>query len=320
MAITVSAIISEWGALYRAGLATVSDLMVKLMEKSETEALFPLRVTESTIMEKATAEFSSVVQAFQKAFTPKSGVTFLPRKIPLQRLKIDVAEYPDDLSDSWLGFLTDNKLDRKQWPFVRWWLTNLIAKGKEDIEKFEIYLGEPAAVTPGTANDVGENMLGLRKQIRDGVDDGDINSIAQGAIPTGAVDMVDYIEEWFRQIPELLRNEIDVVCVSRSIRDLFQRGMRLKYDQNYNQTADKRLTIMDTNVEIKGLLSQTGSDLIWATPKWNRQMGIKGPANPTMFQLESEDRKVKAFTDWYQGVGFWIHEYVYCNDQDLEEA
>lgn len=312
----IADIITEWGAVYRAEGQGIQDLMIKLMQKSETEALFPVRITEKTILEKAVAEFSRVLQRFQKGFTPIGTTTFTPTKIPLWKQKIDVSEYPDDLEESWLGFLADSALDRRQWPFVTWWLTNLLSKAAEDLEKDEIFWGVPGTITAGTATAAKTNMLGIRKQINDAITATDIAPVVMGAVPTTASDVVAYIETFWKSIPELIRSQMDVLVMRPGIRDLFREGMRAKYNMNYAQVGSL-LTIIDTNVQVVGVESHTGSDKMWATPSWNRQRGLKKPANETFFEVEKVDRQVKAYTDFYKGVGFWIPQYVYTNDQDL---
>src|SRR3546814_6502021 len=90
--ITITDVITEWGAVYRAGGEGVKDLLTKLKQRSVTAKYFPTRITEKTVLEKALAEFTRVLQRFQKGWTPIGGTTFTPEKIPLYKLKIDLEE------------------------------------------------------------------------------------------------------------------------------------------------------------------------------------------------------------------------------------
>lgn len=317
-ALTVAAIITEWGLLYRAGMATVKDLMIQLMVKSETEKIFARRVTDSTIMEKAFVEFSSVLQRYQNKWTPFGGATFTPEKIALFKLKIDVEAYPDDIEQTWLGFLADNNLDRKLWPFTKWYATYLLAKSVEDYEKNEIFGGVPAPVVVGTPNAPGTNVLGIRKQLNDGHAAGQTMTLAVGAVPTDPVLFVEYIEEMYSMAVasnELLLGDIDAFNMSKPLERRFKTGMRKKYNENYNQTD--LATIIDTNISVRGLTSHAGSNKIWGTPTWNRQAGIKKPENETVLRVENVDRLVKWYTDFYKGVGFWHKQFVLQNDVEL---
>jgi len=314
----VSAILAEWGALYRAGMAGPKDLMMMLMQGSETEALFPVLPTDSTILEKTSAKFSSVLQSFQKKFTAKNGTEFTPRKVPIQWLKIDASEYPDELVKSWLGFLASEQLDRKEWPFTKWWLEGLMKQQQEDLEKNEIFYGVPAAIVDGVASADGTNLLGIRKQLNDGETAGDIIALAMGAVPENPKQFVEYIETMYYDIDELLRNEIDSFNMNKTLALRFKEGMREKYNMNYKQVGDLA-TIIDTDLAIRGFTSHAGSDKIWGTPKWNRVRGTKNGKNENVFRVYAIHREVFATTDYHKGVGFWIPEYVVTNGQDTDE-
>lgn len=317
MALTAAAVVAEWGAYYRAGSRGVQDLMVKLMQKSETEALFPVRPTNSTQLEKAVVEFQRVLQRFQKTYTPIGDTIFTPSKIPLYKLKIDKMEAPDDLEETWLGFLVDNSLTRKDWPIIKWLLDGYLSKADEDMETHEIYYGVPGIITPGVATPAGQSLLGIRKQINDSVTAGKANAISMGAVPTDPKLLVDYVEDMVKQIPELMRKELDVIVMNDTMRSTFKEGMGIKYNTYYQQATDPLRLKNFENITVAGVASHAGSDKIWTTPKWNRQRGIKRPGNERIFEVENVDRQVKAYTDYSKGVGFWIEQYLYSNDQDM---
>ena len=321
--ITITDIITEWKAYYRAEGQGVKDLILKLTQKSVTAGYFPTRLTDKTILEKASVEFSRVLQRFQKDFTPIGNTTFKPTKIPLYKLKIDLQETPDDLEESWLGFLGDNSLSRKEWPFIKWYLTNALIQADKDLEMSEIYSGVAGTITPGTANAAGTSLMGIKKQINDFNTAGSLLKITMGAVPAtttdaGKIALVDYVESMIKQTPRLLRNEIDYVFLNEDLHDDFRDGMRLKYNVNYVGVDDSKITTLrNDNIKLVGLPSMVGSKKIWYTPMWNRQAGFKKPGNEKVFEVENVDRKVKAYTDYYKGFGFWIPEYVVSNDVEL---
>jgi hypothetical protein len=311
-------VVTEWKAIYRQQGQSVKDIMVKLRQKSVTEAYFPRRNTDQTIMEKVSAEFARVLQRFQKAYTPIGGVTFEPLKIALYKLKIDLAEYPDELEETWLGFLADNDLDRKTWPFVKWYIMNALIQQEKDMEELEIYKGVPGVITPGTATAAGASLLGIKKQINDFNTAGTLDLKVLGAVPTDAVEFVEYIEAFVKMIPRLLRNELDYLFLEEDGVDLFRDGMREKYNTQYNQVGEKDITkLRNDNIQLAGLPSMAGSKKIWTTPVWNRQSGLKKSGNPETFRVENVDRQVKAYTDYYKGFGFWIPQYLVSNDVEL---
>src|SRR5690606_20138070 len=90
-------VITEFGAYYRKGSANIKDILTAILMKSQTEKYFNRRVTEDTLKQGATAEVTTVLQAFQKQWTPNVDITFLPLEQRLYRLKIDAEFYPDEL-------------------------------------------------------------------------------------------------------------------------------------------------------------------------------------------------------------------------------
>lgn len=312
-------IVTEWGAYYRAEGQGMKDLMLKLVQRSVTAAYFPTRITEKTILEKASAEFTRVLQRFQKTWTPVGGVTFEPLKIPLYKLKIDLQETPDDVEETWAGFLGDHSLSRKEWPFTRWYLTNALIQADKDLENYEIYNGVPGTITPGTATAAGASLKGIKKQINEFVAAGKTAPVVLGAVPTtDALAFVTYVENLFKGSSRLLRNELDYGFMSEDLHDLFRDGMRLKYNVQYPSVDETKITkLRNDNIKIVGLPSMAGSTKIWSTPEWNRQAGFKKPMNERIFEVENVDRTVKAYTDYYRGFGFWIPQYVVTNDVEL---
>lgn len=316
--ITATDIVAEWGAIYRAEGQSVKDLLTKLTQRSVTASYFPTRITEKTVMEKAIAEFARVLQRFQKGWTPIGGTTFTPSKIPLYKLKIDLEETPDDLEESWLGFLADNNLKRDKWPFIKWYLMNALIQAEQDLELNEIYKGVVGNITPGTANAAGTSLQGIKKQINLMDAAGEGKKITLGAVPTVGKELVEYVDDLIGGAGRLLTNELDYIFMEEDNHDLFRDGMREKYNTNYEQVADSKITkLRNHNIQVVGLPSMVGSSKIWTTPKWNRQGGFKKPGNEKIFEVERVDRKVKAYTDYYKGYGFWIPQYTVYNDVEL---
>lgn len=313
----ISDIIAEFGAVYRAGGQGVKDLQAKITQKSVTDKLFDLRITENTKLEKATASITRVLQRFQKAFTPIGPVTFEMETIQLTKLKIDVSEYPDDLEESWLGFLADSALPRSTWPFVKYWLQELVLpQSEQNWENDEVFKGVLGAITQGTATGIGTQVNGIRKLIRDAYTAGKTNLVTLGAVPTDPKLFVKYMEAFYYAIPEMFRPFLNSFAMNTTLRDRFKDGMRSLYNTNYKQ-VDDLVTIIDTNTSVTGCPSHAGSNMIWITLKGNATLGIKKPANQQVFKVEEIKREVSAMTDFYKGLGFWYYGYLWHNEQDL---
>ena len=279
--------------------------------------LFPLRIaTDTAPIRSALGTFSDVLQRFQKEWTPKGTVAFTTKEIAMQHIKIDSDVYPDEIEDTWLGFLANEELDRKTWPLVKWWLEGLLEKGAENLEKNEIFWGVPGTITPGTPTASGTNILGIRKQINTAITAGDIVASIVGAAPSDPVLFVTYVATFWGTIPEIEQKEIDTIIMSRTLRTRFMKGMDIKYNTQYKQVSDL-VSLKYHPVTISGVASFEGSTKMVATPKWNRQRIVKKPNNQNIMLVTSLHRLVSATTDYYKGFGFWVDQYVHTNDVDL---
>jgi hypothetical protein len=261
-----------------------------------------------------------VLQPFQKAFTPIGATTATPRSIDLYEMKIDLQETPDDIADSWLAFLEGDGIDRAQWPYIRWWLTeHVIPRANEDYENNEVYGGVYAAPTPNTAGAAGTAVNGLAKQITDNA--ALVNTITMGAIPGTAADFCSYVEEWFANIGEvagingkLYRKAIDKVFMSETLHLLYRQGKRDKYNQNYAQDTDLDKLIDFPGTMVVGLPSMEGASKLIATLPNNRRRYIKRSPISSFKVGEYSPRQVSVYTDWWETCTFMRMQDVFVNE------
>lgn len=315
--ITVTDIIAQYGAFYIDQGQNLDRIHQQLFELGGTQDSFATIPTNDTILRFSEAEVEEVIQPYQNAFTPKGGVAFKPAEIPLYQIKVDQKFNPNSLVASWLGFLTDKKTDRTTWPFIKWFIeAYLIPKIKEDMELQAIYKGVYAAPVDGTAGAASTSMNGIRKLINDDITATTITPIVTGALSTDPATFVGQIEAFLEAIPERYWTTPQELNMSRSKALLFRKGMRAKYNANYELT-DSISDMLDFPVRVTGRGSMIGANKIWMTPKQNAKRGIKWGANANMFEIEKEDRNVKIYTDWWEGVGYVIPGIVFTNDQDL---
>jgi hypothetical protein len=316
MAILIDDIISEYGAYYKQGTQSLRNLHLAIMDQSETDQLFSLMPTNDTRLQEAFVDITDVLQGYQDDFTARGDTEFTPRVIDLFNLKIDISENPTKLEKTWLGFLASNKLDRTQWPFIRFWIERLVLpKARENWELKGIFGGVKGAVTPGTPQPIENAVDGIRKQFNSAITAGDLDPLVLGATPTDPEDFVEYCEAFFKLIPKKYRPFLTKLAMSDTKYLLFREGMRKKYNMNYAQTD--LTTIIDTNLQVIGLRSHEGSDKIWTTLDGNAVMAIKKPENQNIFEIEKIDRKVKAYTDYWKVCSFYIWKWVFTNDVDL---
>jgi len=340
MSIDVSSIVNMHGQVYKDSGQGVADIRNKFYAPSETDAVFGIIPTTETVKHGGKAEQTRVLQRFQKVDTVIGSLTIEGMVANLTKLKVDVSEYPDDIEDTWAGFLA--KLDtneRAKWPFVQWWLNeHVMPKSTEDWEELEVYKGTTDIIaTPGTANPAGSNYIGLRKRINLGITAGTVlnATTTTGAFSTDPATFVTQIEDWVKLCKErdsvsrnLFENGyIKEICMSKQYRDMFRLGMAIKYNTQYaqvglnsNLNVDNTITVFNSTIKIVGLASMSGDSKIFATPVWNKYGFIKRPISGTYFNVMADgtnSRKVKATMDFWKTLGFWDNKYVYTNDNDL---
>lgn len=316
----MSAVTSEFGAKYIDGGQGVKDMIAFLHQPSVTEQYFPVFPTVNTEIQKVSVEHARVLQRYQKAFTTVGGMTFKPRTIPLYDLKIDSSITPRDLQNEWVGFLASEGIDPTVMPITRYYQEYLINQATSDYELLEVWAGVRGTVTPGTATAAGASVNGLRKLLNDGVTATTINEIASGAMPTDTVDCVDYFEAFADSVQSanrLIYNDIDFIFCSETVAKRFRRGNRDKYNLNYLQQSELSM-INDTNIMVVGLPSMGSSTKIWCTPRFNRARYTKNESQSRLFDVQKNGREVQFLTDFWKGIGFWINEFVFVNDQDTE--
>lgn len=329
MAISAADVVSQYGSYYIANPKNQETLRDMIYKMAATAMYFEQRPTEDTVYRGTLATLDRVIQPFQKAFTPISTISFKPNQFDLFQLKIDLQETPDDLSKSYLGFLTSiDSQDRANWPFVRWWLEkHVMTKKDEDLEQNEYFAGVYAPPTPETAGAAGTAMNGLRKVIRGYNTDGRTN-LGNGAITTGAAatankDYCEQVETFVADIPTHFRKRVDFVFMSPENELKYKRGKRERYgkDTQYstNNGVSGLVTIEDfPNASVVGLDSMIGSDMMFTTIKANRIRPMKKQALANSFDVKSySPRVVSAYTDWWEALNFEVPEFIFHNDQDL---
>jgi hypothetical protein len=318
MALQIADVVAQFGAYYLNQGQNLARLYQLLRSTTNTEMMFTPVNTDDTLWRAAKTLFSRVVQPFQKAFTPLAGVTFVPVAIQQFKMKVDAQEYPDELEATWLGFLDGAEIDRKAWPFVRWYCEiYLIPQVKQDIEMNEIFQGVFVAPTAGTPGAAGTSMNGLKKTINDHITAGRITPITTGAfVTTNPESVTEQMEAFADGIHKDYWNIPMMLGCSESIARAFLRGQERKYGKNIAGGA-LGLTINNTNITLQPLTSHRTTSKIWCTPKANAIQLRKRMQNQTAIQVESVDRLLKFFTDFSMGIGFIIPEIVFTNDVEL---
>jgi hypothetical protein len=276
--------------------------------------------TNDTILRESNVEVTEILQQYQDDFTPKGDVSIDPVQIPLYKMKIDQDFNPHKLQRTWLGFLTSNNTDTTTWPFIRWFVEQYLMKqNMEDMEMKAIYTGVYAAPAEGVPGEASKVMNGIEKLFQDYVTAGSMSLSVVGNIATDDDDFVTQVETFIQGIPENFRYMTMELNMSRTLRDKFKRGTRVKYKANYDPSDIKNYRVADyENITVVGRPSMSGKQRIWCTPKYNALFGVKGFENANGFQVEKSKRKVAIFTEWWAGAGFVNPALIFSSDTDSD--
>ncbi len=315
--ITSSSVVTAFGEFYMDNGQNETNIHDTLREQFADQEDFTVVTTEDTILRESNVEYAEVLQAFQTGFTPKGGVTFTPKEIPLFNVKMDQSFYPDALKNQWLSFLTSEKLDRTEWPFVRCFIEKYcMGQINHDIVK-NLYGAVRVAPTAGTAGPANAAFNGLKKIINTAITGGTIVPIVTGAPNATPATWCTQLETFAQGVPELYWNTPMKIQTSRALGLRYKQGRRVKYNSNYAQVSENMLIQDFENVSVNPRGSMSGVTKIWATPKANAIMAFKGGSNRTIVEVEKVDRLVKVYTDFWIGLGFIQDNLVWTNDQDL---
>lgn len=315
--ITVSEIVSSFGTY----IGTNSQQILKLLtQPTESEKFMTTVASKDLEWRAAKAVIDDIVQGFQKAWTAKGTAAFTPRTITQRRHKIDLAFYPDEVVDSWLGFLTTEDVDRKTWPITRYIVEQLIIpKVLENRELKLIGKGDYAAVVADTPQATGLSMDGFCTQLEDAKLAGtsNINFITLETLT--AVNIFEQIETFAAEVDELYQNLSMNVFVSRGLYMSYMKRRRDLHgvDSNYGGFAN---LLEGTNMQLVPLPSMAGKDIIFATPKDNFIRLINRNDGASNIAVENVDRQIKVYADWYEAVGFGIEEAVFASVPAAEDS
>lgn len=310
MGINKADIVTEFGDYYVPEGQNMTRLKKKLTQGAETTSHATPIMTDATEWRMSNASISSVIQGFQKTYTPKGDATFTPNTIKLRNIKVDTDFYPDDIKGNWLGFLASNSLTRAEWPISRYMAEEMIIpKIQEDLELQAYFTGTYVAPTPGVAGASNNVLDGLKTLLDAGIGVGrNMNSVALNTLTPANI--FDEVEDMAKAVTGVYRNKPMKLFMSPSWKHNYLLARRDTHGTDINFNPDK-LTVDYTNFQIVSPASMEGSNAMFITPQDNLYWLRKWSANATNVKVEEAKREVVMMTDWWEGLGFGIDEAVW---------
>jgi len=291
------------------------DILKRLTQ--ETVSMKHMRTIASQDLEyrAARAVIDDLVQGFQKGFTPKGTSTFTPLSIVQRRHKVDLSFYPDDVFQSWLGFLTNEGKSRKDWPITKFIIEELVGpKVDDNRELLLIGKGSYEAPEVGVPQATGKSMDGfvtiLEEQFANPATM--VNFFDGGE--TGALtkeNIVEFIEEFVDWISELYQGIPMNVFLSPTMFRAYKRKFRDTYGSDSDFKGSTEL-ILDSNKKLVALPSMAGKEVIFCTPKDNFIRLINSNEGASNIDMQTDVREILVFGDWHESVGFSMAEAVFA--------
>lgn len=259
---------------------------------------------------------TEVLQAFQKAFTEKGGVTFNPYISTVFRLKVDILlDNVDEIYDSYLHFLSDETVQRKDWPLVKYIVEHHIIPSIIDELNIASVIGRWIAPVNGVAGNSINSMDGSFTIISRAIDEGAITPIITGDITSA--NAVEKIELFADSIDTNLTAKGGVIFCSHTVARYYRDDYRNSFGSTNDKDAKNNSKLDNYNMQLVPLLGLGVSKKLMFTPS-----GVKGNLlwlydkilNPTKFDVQQHYRDVAIMGDFNAGVGFETLDVVYTND------
>ena len=314
---TIADLITEFGAYYEASGQNKNRILGMLTQGEVTPAYMTPVKTDDTTFKLSQLTVGSIVQPFQKTWTPKNPIAFTPKELRQYQMKVDIDILPDEIEATWLGFLSGDSISRAEWPLIKFLMEHpeqgLLKAIQRDMEMYEYGHGVYANPSTGVAGAVGTSMQGFIQQITDGVEAATINSINISALDKDTI--LDQVELFIDGISSVYQGVKMDVFMSEKWAKYF---MRDKRNAGYYVISDQGKLKNDIDFsmqQVVALPSLHDTDIIFATPKSNFIHLMKKTANKNKMKIEESHRTVSLLTDWWEGVGFGIDAAVFTNLQ-----
>jgi len=318
MALELEDLKEEFGHYYLNNGQNLARLYSTLFTPAETELILTSVITDDEIWRGSRTRITSLLQPFQKAWTPKGNIGFDPLTIRQFKQKADLDIDPDDIESTWLGFLRDESLDRSEWPLIRYVIEKkMLPKIAEDYEREAIFWGIRKEPPVGVAGDAHMSMDGLRYIRNKAIKEGRINPIIVGAPPTDPKEFYQYLEDMIDLIEDLYQDEPMKLAMSKELMKRGKRGKRALYGKDNDFNDENQNEIMYSRTSMNGLFSHRSSEIIWCTPAYNGVKLSKGADHTRLPRLETSKRNVSIFTDFWKGAGWVLPELVFTNDVEF---
>lgn len=315
--VTTTAIVSEYGKYYVNEGQNAKRLHLALLQMPVTLEKYARHIrSKETIYRMANYQFGSVVRPFKPTFNPNSNIEFIPNEIVLRKMKADISITPDEIEESWLGFMSgDTTRNKKDWPIVRWLMEEYVAKQiGVDRELSIVYNGEydPDGTTPGACID------GVKKLLYNGAHNAQYPiNVVNGIGALDASSIFDQVEKFDEAIPHIYTNQPICIFMAPSWVRAYKKDKR---SQNFLFLDDINAideSVMFTKHVIVALPSMEGTNDMWATTVDNFLWITKREGGVEKADVQAHDYDIHVMVNWWEGIGFACNKMVWATAETV---
>lgn len=310
-AIDIAALNAALGAYYRENNTEIlRSSLVNLESPMHFKHVAGL-VDEYPLIERKTTD---VVQPYQDAWTPKNDVVdHGVRILKVRKQKVDLEIKPDELRQSWYGYLSKNSSKPEDFPFERFVWEDLIARINSNIEMKMIWSGIYAAPTPGTPGNPQDGMDGIKKKIADEIIGGGLVPVGTGPITQTVT--VDAFEQTFDAVPDAIKEEPLLAFCSSTMSRWYNKDYRDQFGSNTNYNEFKRAMLDGTNCQIVPIKGLAGSQRIVICKPDNIHYGYNLVGEHDQLRTQINRRVIDVLGDFMLGVEIALLDEMVVNDQ-----
>lgn len=305
-------IVAEFGATTQ---KKNKDIYNQIVEDTNIEKFMTGVPNVDGDYQMAMAEMEDVLQGWQPAWTPKGELVFKANTLKTNRVKLDKDFNADEIEGGWLGYLVNEKKNRKDWPITKYLIQKVLDKVKENKDSIAVN-GKYVAITantPGTTLGVADGSLECIKKA--------VIATTSNVIVTGTLATNPYtkVRGFIRSMTAAqLKACNKTIFMSSDMVDAVYDDFFDTYDKKELKGIagdDYGYFIPGTDkVKIVAIYGMGASERIWATPKWNWLKLYNLKEGLRNLELQASKRQLHLLGDFRMGYGFAFNEVLWHND------
>ena len=291
---------------YRAFVEQISgEIFTKLFYSFRTAEL--VTIHEGVKGKKVWTEMTlrDLAKRYASTFSAEETNELKPVELIVHANKVEHKEVPQDMEDTYLGFLRRNEFNHQDWPLERFTIMKLIEKLQQEFEN-AVWQGVEEAAAAGQT--MAQTFNGFLKIITDAITAGDLTPTTTGPITTANI--IGSLRTMYGTMnPEMKQNGFDILMSYANFDkylialDDQHPGSDVAYvevgNAGYNGVRYRQ---GGGNVTIIPIAGMGDSDRILMIPRDNLHMGIDALSDWGNFNFEQQVRELLYWMDFKIGV------------------